>query len=326
MALSCSKIFWSLDSHMLHKLERKVIPYFDFFCVAHSEWIKYLNIESILCKTKILHIPCSFNLVPVKVLTSSLSRDKKGFDLDVYFPYNFYDGSRRDALAFEVFRALKKMNVRFAFGATTGYSNDIPEKSLLFHRLTRSKVILNLSLSGELNKRVFEAYYAKSKIVSNNSKDLDLFPDIRRIVNLYSHDRSSAEFIAETTRDAVRDGLHHEVTNSIEHTDLNRVLQIVESITGLTADGSVEEFVSQIDCKVLNSTLTEVTYSEIELVPQWFKAMRRHRFLTFIFTKSSLFNCWSKLTLLIGIPKLKFFHIRHRLALDYHRLRKLIFQ
>ena len=324
--LRCSKIFWSLDSHMLHELEQQVIQYFDYFCVAHSEWINFLTSSAKLSITKILHIPCSFNLVSTRVLKSSLSEQKKNSKYDIFFPYVFYDESRRNILAFEVFHALKKMNVKFAFGRVTGYSNFLPEKSLLFHCLRSSKVVLNLSIAGELNKRIFEAYYARSAIVSNQSVDLEKFPEISRGALLFDQKSASGELIAEMAREAARNTIYPEVEKLIENTDLNRILQIVESVSGLNLGGSVEEYVAHIDCEVTDSKLVQVIYGEDDLAIQWFKAMRKYSFLKFIFTKSPFFNKLNKIILLMNLPKEKFLKNRHKSALRYYKFRRFLYK
>jgi hypothetical protein len=324
--LCCSKIFWSLDSHVLYKLEPQVFQYFDYFCVAHSEWIDYFASQTKALHTKLLHIPCSFSLVPTKVLRTSLFQQKNNLDFDVFFPYIIYKSASRNILSFEVFQVLQKMNLKIAFGEVTGYSNTLPEKSLLFNCLKRSKVVLNLSMAGELNKKPFEAYYARSKIVSNYSLDLTQFPDVSRGAILFNQNNSSAESIAELVRDAVSDYLYPEVDNSIVHTDLNRILQIVENVSGISLLGSVEEYVVDVECEILNSKLTQKIYIENDLAIQWFRAMSKHHFFKFIFTKSPFFNSQSKLSLIGDLPKDKFFEIRHQFALRYQKVRRNIFK
>ena len=117
-------------------------------------------------------------------------------------------------------------------------------------------------MAGELSKRVFKACYARSSIVSDPSVDLEKSPEISRGELLFNQKNSSGEVIAEMASDAARNNVYLEVEKSIEHTDLNRIFQIVESIFGLNLGGSVEEYVDHLDCEATNSQFIQVVYSE----------------------------------------------------------------
>ena len=148
--IKCPKVFWSQDSHHMHPQESQVQNFFSRYYIAHHAYLdKFIP-------AKTVWLPCCLTSLPIPYLVS-IANSRFTIDRNIIFPYRLYSYAPRNIIVHKIKTILEQKSISHFFGALEGNGlDDIPWGNM-YAGLTSSKIILNTSLTDDLNIRNFEA-------------------------------------------------------------------------------------------------------------------------------------------------------------------------
>jgi hypothetical protein len=165
-AVPAIKALWSQDSHHMHSLEAAALPWFDRIYVAHYQYL------DLFPASKTQYLPCAFTAASVATLVK-LNADVRPIERDIIFPHVMYGGAERNRITFHIAERLRQRGVSSLMGRLYGSAAGIPYGNLLYG-LSTSRVVLNISLSDDLNIRNFEAVAMNRTLLTNEVPDHQL--------------------------------------------------------------------------------------------------------------------------------------------------------
>lgn len=162
-----SASFWSMDSHHLGRQEARAAQYFDHVFVAHSEYMQLFDEKTST------HLPCAFSLASNSRIRQSLSSFQKESswppgNKSLTAPFAAYPRQGRNLGYLKGLWAAQELGISNFFGTVRGGTP--PNEGLIQHILSHS-VVLNLSLSNDLNMRNFEALALNRILLTNRVSD-----------------------------------------------------------------------------------------------------------------------------------------------------------
>jgi hypothetical protein len=162
-----SASFWSMDSHHLGKQEAKSARYFDHAFVAHSEYLHLFD------ENKSSYLPCAFSLASNTRLAQTISKYQEGEiqsanNKSLCAPFAAYPWQKRNLGYLKGLWAAEELGISNFFGTVRGGQ---PANEGLIQQILSHTVVLNLSLSNDLNMRNFEALALNKILLTNKVLD-----------------------------------------------------------------------------------------------------------------------------------------------------------
>jgi hypothetical protein len=186
MRRTYSASFWSMDSHHLGKHEAKAARFFDHTFIAHSEYLHLFDEKTAT------HLPCAFSLASnfrVSQTLAAFLRSKKGQTKkgSICAPFSAYPWQSRNLGYLKGMWAAQDLGVENFFGSVRrGHQ---PNEGLI-QSILSSSVVLNLSLSNDLNMRNFEALALNKVLLTNHVSDHEILDAFRQNIVFLKPDLS----------------------------------------------------------------------------------------------------------------------------------------
>jgi hypothetical protein len=177
---------------------------------------------------KISHLPCCFAAADLgKIYNFNNHYFQTKYDLSSSFM--LYQGYERNYKYFHIAKILKKNDINFVFGRTSLMNGEI---SNYLQLMFQSKVILNITLKGELNMRFFESQALNRTVLMDEIKGLESLNLDLRNTFFFKRDLSNFEEVLDQA-------ISHKPVPVYEHyllnhTILNRLFVIIQDLTGMT--------------------------------------------------------------------------------------------
>jgi hypothetical protein len=257
--------FWTMDSHHLGTQEAKASEYFDHVFVAHGQYL------SLFDTAKSHYLPCSFSLASsadVEHYLADRNQQSSIISKGVCAPFAVYPWQRRNGEYADLLGEIRRLGIENAFFGTV--RGGVQSNEALIHKILEHKVVLNLSLSDDLNMRNFEALALNRVLLTNKVRDHGIFAEWEdNIVYLDADSKSSTESLLESMKLTPKDISQNFL---LQHGIEARVIKIVESLSGYSSDGTEFGFAGRSNFltagqTALNSTpRVEVPHTEVELL------------------------------------------------------------
>lgn len=189
--------FWSMDSHHLGVQEARAAEYFDHAFIAHSEYLPLFR------QAHATYLPCAFSLASNTRVAEEVSkfgrpvRDPSSAP-SVCAPFAAYPWQRRNLGYLKAMWAAKELGTPNFFGTVRGGS---PPNEGLIHLILSHGVVLNLSLSDDLNMRNFEALALNRVLLTNRVPDHNLLDEYKQNMVFLSPDMAN---VKEKLEEALR--------------------------------------------------------------------------------------------------------------------------
>ena len=233
-----SLYFFSFFSHGM----KVKILLFDRLFVSHYPYIKFFD------QSRVDWLPCCFARYGIDRYCSLILEDKgvKNAKYDFVFPFKPYQIGSRNTVAAAIEKKIKNSNTKF-------YLGEVESGEPYMKLLQASRVILNVSLTDDLNIRNFEAW-AFNRILLTN-----LTPDHNRIHKLPSNtlffNRNLNDF------ELIMDKALKQSVNSVNsssyvlnnHMQIHRYVQIINQV--LDTDFSIQTIDFQKSDAILQKSL-----------------------------------------------------------------------
>ena len=222
---SFSVSFWTMDSHHLGVQEARASRYFDHVFVAHRQYLQLFPLA------KAFYLPCSFSLsssADAAIYLADNAQQSSNKADGVCAPFAAYPWQKRNRRYADCLGEIKELGIEKAFfGVVRGGAQ--PNEAII-RKILEHKVVLNLSLSDDLNMRNFEALALNRILLTNRVMDHEILNDWgENIVFLNEELQNPGQAILEslnrTPKDISREFL-------VEHGIEARVLRIVEILSG----------------------------------------------------------------------------------------------
>ena len=262
---SFSVSFWTMDSHHLGAQEAKASKYFDNVFVAHGQYLHLFD------EAKSYYLPCSFSLASSADIEHYLAdRSQASSDMSkgVCAPLAAYPWQSRNGVYADFMGEINSLGIEKSFfGVIRGGA--LPNEALI-QKILEHKVVLNLSLSDDLNMRNFEALALNRILVTNKVIDHDIFSEWEdNIVYLDADSKTITASLVESMELIPKDISQKFL---VQHGIEARVIKIVESLSGYRSDGTESGFAGRSN--LLSSGQTpnksqprvEVPHTEVELL------------------------------------------------------------
>jgi|LakMenEpi03Aug12_release.lakeMendotaPanAssembly.Ray.scaffolds.fasta_scaffold134168_2 hypothetical protein len=213
-------VLWTQDNHH-QPITPELYNYFFKIYAAHSEFY-----DSELFPN-ISHLPCCFAAENInKVYQFNNFNFENKFDISSSFM--LYQGYDRNSVFFRIAKILQRNKRNYAFGRTSNMNGQI---SNYLQLMFESRVILNLTLKGELNMRFFESQVSNRTILMDEVRGIESLNLDLRNTFLFKRDLSNFEEQFERA-------INHKPVSVYEnyllnHTSVNRISKIVQELTGL---------------------------------------------------------------------------------------------
>jgi hypothetical protein len=214
-------ILWTQDNH--HQvITPELYKFFYKIYAAHSDFYDSKLLPNIS------HLPCCFAAEDLdKVYRFNNHNFQKNYDVSSSFM--LYQGYERNYDFLRIAKILKKNDLNFAFARTSLMNGDI---SNYLQLMLQSKVILNITLKGELNMRFFESQVLNRTILMDEIKGLESLNLDLRNTFFFKRDLSNFEEVLDQA-------ISHKPVSVYEHyllnhTMLNRLSRIIQDLTGIT--------------------------------------------------------------------------------------------
>lgn len=184
-----SASFWSMDSHHLGKQEARAARYFNHAFVAHSEYLHLFD------ENQASHLPCAFSLASNTRVSQTISKyiegePKNANNKSVCAPFAAYPWQKRNLGYLKGLRAAEELGISNFFGTVRGGQ---PANEGLIQQILSHTVVLNLSLSNDLNMRNFEALALNKILLTNQVLDHKLLKAYEQNIVFLKPDLSDME-------------------------------------------------------------------------------------------------------------------------------------
>ncbi len=181
-----SASFWSMDSHHLGKQEAKATRYFDHAFVAHSEYLHLFD------ENKASYLPCAFSLASNSRVSQTISKHQEGEpkhsrNKSLSAPFAAYPWQKRNLGYLKGLWAAQELGISNFFGTVRGGQ---PSNEGLIQVILSNDVVLNLSLSNDLNMRNFEALALNRVLLTNRVADHGLLSEFSQNIVFIKSDLS----------------------------------------------------------------------------------------------------------------------------------------
>jgi hypothetical protein len=214
-------IIWTQDNH--HQLvTTEVYDYFFKIYVAHPKFYKQKQFPNIS------HLPCCFAAEDLDKVYKFNNHDFQN-KYDVSSSFMLYQGYERNYDFFRIAKIMKKNHLKYALGRTSNLNGEI---SNYLQLMLQSKVILNITLKGELNMRFFESQVLNRTILMDEINGLESLNLDLRNTFFFKRDLSNFE-------EVLNQAIGHSTVPVYEHyllnhTMLNRLSRIIQDLTEIT--------------------------------------------------------------------------------------------
>lgn len=217
--------FWTMDSHHMGKHEARASKFFDYVFVAHK---KYLGLFD---SAKAFYLPCSFSIsssADADGYLAEVSVTPQGKTEGVCAPFAAYPWQKRNRGYSNFLSEIRTMGVENSFfGVVRGGKK--PNEGII-RKILEHKVVLNLSLSDDLNMRNFEALALNRILLTNKVQDHELLTKWEEnIVFLDRYFDNPGEAILESLNRSPKDISKKFLS---EHGIEARVFRILEIVSG----------------------------------------------------------------------------------------------
>lgn len=253
---SYSAAFWTMDSHHLGAQEAKAAKHFDHVFVAHRQYINLFD------PTKSSYMPCSYSLSSSSDVARHLADAPSPSDEKIYgvcAPFAAYPWQRRNRSYAHMMSLVESLGIqKFFFGTVRG---GYPPNDALIRKLLQHKVVINLSLSDDLNMRNFEALSMNRILLTNRVLDHGLLAEWEENI-VYIPERR------ENFEDALLEALSRtpkEISSNFltDHSIESRVFMIVEELVG-SSPNTQAALNSGLFDKPISDTWTQTSVGETE--------------------------------------------------------------
>lgn len=153
------KVSWSEDSHHLWEAELLHLEYFNTHYVAHSEYLSKFPAG------KAVWLPCCFHWYSIDKVLQILRATPEREENDLIYYFVNYKIGDRNRLANIIRNACDAYGLQTLFGRVAGGWDQTLEQ------IRRTKVVLNISLLGELNQRNFQALVFNKPLLCDRTPD-----------------------------------------------------------------------------------------------------------------------------------------------------------
>ena len=236
--ITCKIVLWTQDNH--HQvITPEVYDYFFKIYAAHSEFYDpelFPNIS---------HLPCCFAAEDInKVYLFNNLNFQNRFDISSSFM--LYQGFDRNREIYRIAKILKRNKRNYTFGRTSNMNGQI---SNYLQLMFQSKVILNLTLKGELNMRFFESQVSNRTVLMDEVRGIESLNLDLRNTFLFKKDLSNFEEQFERA-------IQHKPVSVYEnyllnHTSISRIRKILEDLTGLAPENLTIKLKKDEQIKIL---------------------------------------------------------------------------
>jgi len=222
---SFSVSFWTMDSHHLGAQEARASRFFDHVFVAHKQYLQLFPLA------KAFYLPCSFSLSSsadaaiYRVENAQQSSNKAD---GVCAPFAAYPWQKRNRHYADCLGEIKELGIeKVFFGVVRGGAQ--PNEAVI-RKILEHKVVLNLSLSDDLNMRNFEALALNRILLTNRVKDHEILHEWGENIVYLNEDwqnlgQAIRKSLNRTPKDISKEFL-------VEHGIEARVMSIVEILSG----------------------------------------------------------------------------------------------
>jgi hypothetical protein len=266
-------VAWTQDSHIFYEEEARCHKYVDFLFVAHSPYVE--KIREVMSKSsnshlaligdyakKIAFLPVSYSLTPSQIIPR-IKEVENRIKYDVVFPYQIYQGFDRNRISYN-------------FGLFSGHDRNIPiHHSVLINHMMEGKVILNISLKDDLNKRSLETLALNRILLTNNVPDLEI---LNNNENIFTYKRDLSDF-----KEVLISSLNQQSINSSDliyrnHTDSSRLIEMLEYLTKIKYTNIRNIIDTDLHLEHFKSPKRVITYNERSLRISSFNKMSNLKF------------------------------------------------
>jgi hypothetical protein len=257
--------FWTMDSHHMGKHEARASKFFDYVFVAHKPYLGLFD------SAKAFYLPCSFSIsssADAKRYLLEAPARKPGKAEGVCAPFAAYPWQERNRGYSNLLGQIKTMDVENSFfGVVRGGKK--PNEALI-RKILEHKVVLNLSLSDDLNMRNFEALALNRILLTNKVQDHELFTKWEEnIVFLDRYFDNPGQAILESLNRSPKDISKQFLS---EHGIEARVFRILEIISGYVRGQDDVGFANRIGSHQVESlnqgldNVAEIPHTQTELL------------------------------------------------------------
>lgn len=257
--------FWTMDSHHMGKHEARASKFFDYVFVAHKQYLGLFD------SAKAFYLPCSFSIsssADAERYLSELPTLDQGNTGGLCAPFAAYPWQKRNRGYSDLISEIRTMGVENSFfGVVRG--GKIPNEALI-RKILEHKVVLNLSLSDDLNMRNFEALALNRVLLTNKVKDHELFTEWEEnIVFLDTYLDNPGQAILESLNRIPKDISKQFLS---EHGIEARVFRILEIVSGYIPEQDDVGFSNMTESQPVESlnqgldNVVEIPYTQTELL------------------------------------------------------------
>ena len=257
--------FWTMDSHHLVKQEAKAAKHFDYIFVAHKQYLKFFD------PSKARYLPCSFSLTSSTEVSRYLAEPPKHLRNEAEGAcavFAAYPWQKRNAGYSKFMELAGTLGIDNSFvGKVYG---GMPPNDKLIKRMLEHKVVVNLSLSDDLNMRNFEALALNRILLTNKVLDHELLGEFEENIVYFDEGLGAIENGALEALRRVPEDISQKFLS--KHGIEVRILDLVESLSGYVASGEELQFSRPVKPSETSfghqngETVIELAHSQTELL------------------------------------------------------------
>lgn len=179
--------FWTMDSHHLGIREARAAPFFDHVFVAHRNYLDLFD------GSRSSYLPCSYSLADSASTMGVVSASSKEATTQsgICAPFALYPWQIRNAKYLSALESAERLSIHPVFFGTIRGGSE--HNQALISKILEHKVLVNFSLSDDLNMRNFEALALNRVLLTNKISDHDLLADFQSNIVFLSKDSKSFE-------------------------------------------------------------------------------------------------------------------------------------